>query len=315
MIVFVFPGQGSQRPGMGQALVERFPTASAVFDEVSEATGLDLRELCFRTDEDTLRQTQNAQIALYTAGVAAAAAMQEAAPHVVPGAFAGHSVGEYTALAVAGAVSVPDGARLVQRRGELMAASGLERPGTMAAILGLERDALSDVCASVPAEHGVAVIANDNCPGQLVISGDVAAVHDAGERAKAAGAKRVMPLNVSGAFHSPLMEGPSHAMGEALRKVGWHAPTAPVIANVTAEPVTTAEPWPQLLEQQLRAPVRWTESVLALAALEATHQIELGAGDVLTKLVKRIVGEIEAVAVHDPETLATAVDRLAEVME
>jgi len=298
---------------MGQALVDHFPAAREVFDTVAEATQVDTFALCFQLDDDTLRQTENAQLALFTAGAAAAAALKSAAPTLQVAAYAGHSVGEYTALAAAGAISIADGARLVRRRGELMANSGHLRPGTMAAVLGLAAETLAEVCAAVDPELGVAVIANDNCPGQLVISGDVAAVAAAGAAASAAGAKRVLPLNVSGAFHSPLMETPALAMGEALRAVTWHAPTAPVVANVTATAVTEAAPWASLLEQQLRAPVRWTESVGTLRGMGIHYFVELGTGEVLSGLLKRIDRTAEALPVQDPESLNAAVRRLQEV--
>jgi len=241
MVAAVFPGQGSQKPGMGRELFESEPHAAEVFARAGDALGFDVAALCFETDEDTLRQTENAQVALFTCGVAAFAALDREAAF---GIAAGHSVGEYAALAgeyaalaAAGFLTVEDGARLVRRRGLLMAASGQARPGAMAAVLGLEREALEGVCQAA-SDVGVVVIANDNCPGQLVISGSVEGVARAGELASEAGAKRVLSLNVSGAFHSPLMTEAAAEMGAALREVEFRPGRMPVVANATAEPVT-----------------------------------------------------------------------------
>ncbi len=305
MIAAVFPGQGSQKPGMGRELAESFPVAAAVFDDASQATGLDIRHICFELDEETLRQTDNAQIALFTCGVAAFTALQTVVPTLNIGAFAGHSIGEYAALTCAGALTVADGARLVQRRGELMAASGTKHPGTMAAILGLERDALQAVCEGVP---GIVVIANDNCPGQLVISGEVAAVTAACEAATAAGARRAMVLNVSGAFHSPLMVEPAVAMGEALRAAKFKTASAPVISNVLAAP---GADWPDLLETQLRHAVRWTESMQFLVYAGLTTIIECGSGEVLGGLMKRISRDVQSLAVFDTASLEKASEILS----
>jgi [acyl-carrier-protein] S-malonyltransferase len=286
MNAIVFPGQGSQKPGMGMELYQDHEAARAVFAQVSEATGLDVTNLCFNTDEETLRRTENAQIALFTCGVAAWNVLRLTG--VQASGTAGHSVGEYAALTAAGVLTVADGARLVQRRGELMAHAGAERPGTMAAVLGMEREALEALCAET---EGVVVIANDNSPGQLVISGEVAAVEAASQAAKEKGAKRVIPLPVSGAFHSPLMREPARQMGEALRHATFSTPEIPVYANVTAAP--EAEGWAELLERQLASPVRWTETILRMRADGFTRFIECGVGEVLSGLIRRIDREAE----------------------
>lgn len=293
MVAVVFPGQGSQKPGMGKELFDAFSEARAVFSEVADATGVDIAKLCFETDEETLRQTQNAQLALYTCGLAALATCE-----LKPEAFAGHSVGEYAAVVAAGVLSVGEGAKLVRTRGELMAESGQARPGTMAAILGLERDALQAVCESV---EGTCVIANDNCPGQLVISGDVAAVQAAMAKAQEAGAKRALPLNVSGAFHSPLMAEAAAKMGESLNAAPFGAvpQVTDVYANVTASKIEHAREWPDLLRRQLENPVRWTESVQAMRRDGFTRFIECGSGEVLGGLIRRIDKEAETAAVYD----------------
>lgn len=295
MVAIVFPGQGSQRPGMGQDLYAAYPVARGVFEEVSESVGTDVAFLCFESSEESLRQTQNAQLALFTCGVAAYRALE-----VMPAAFAGHSVGEYAALVAAEVVSLGDGARLVRRRGEVMASAGNLRSGTMAAVLGLEREELEAVCAAV---EGTCVIANDNCPGQLVISGDVNAVQAASALAVERGAKRALPLNVSGAFHSPLMEEPARDMAVALSQVEFRSGIAPVYSNVTARPVADAAQWPDLLERQLKSPVLWTDSVRSMLAGGVTSFVECGAGEVLSGLIRRIDRESRCFRVVDSATL------------
>lgn len=311
MFAVVFPGQGSQKPGMGRELHDAFASARRVFDEASEAIGADVRKVCFELDEDTLRQTQNAQIALYVCGVAAYAAFREAGGPQADLA-AGHSIGEYAALAAAEIVSVADGARLVAVRGRVMAESGRERPGGMAAVLGLERDRLEEVCREASAGGEVVVVANDNCPGQLVVSGDKAAVERACALATQAGAKRAIPLNVSGAFHSPLMEEPARRMGEALKAASFSVGNGTkVVGNVEADVNEAPSRWPELLEAQLRNPVRWTESVRRMLSLGAGSFVECGAGDVLTGLLRRIDREAKGLRASDPETVAQAVAALA----
>lgn len=311
MFAVVFPGQGSQKPGMGRELHDAFASARRVFDEASEAIGADVRKVCFELDEDTLRQTQNAQIALYVCGVAAYAAFREAGGPQADLA-AGHSIGEYAALAAAEIVSVADGARLVAVRGRVMAESGRERPGGMAAVLGLERDRLEEVCREASVGGEVVVVANDNCPGQLVVSGDKAAVERACALATQAGAKRAIPLNVSGAFHSPLMEEPARRMGEALKAASFSVGIGTkVVGNVEADVNEAPSRWPELLEAQLRNPVRWTESVRRMLSLGAGTFVECGAGDVLTGLLRRIDREAKGLRASDPETVAQAVAALA----
>ncbi len=307
MIAAVFPGQGSQKPGMGKDLYEGQMAAREVFEQASEAVGIDLRKLCFESDEETLRQTQNTQIALFVCGVAAFRSLPDNISDRVT-AMAGHSVGEYAALTAAGILDVATGARLVRRRGELMAASGDQQPGTMAAVLGLERETLEAVCKGV---DGVVVIANDNCPGQLVISGEIDAVGKAGQAATAAGAKRVLPLNVSGAFHSPLMEGPASEMAKALAEAQVGAGRGvKVYANVTAEPVQQPELWPTMLEQQLRSPVRWTETIQNMMRDGVGTFIECGVGEVLSGLIRRVGKSASTLRVNDSGLLADTIHGL-----
>ena len=308
MIAAVFPGQGSQKPGMGQDLFDTFPGARGIFERVAVATSIDTAKLCFELDEETLRQTQNAQVALYTCSVAAWAVLSSHTDVRAIVATAGHSVGEYAALAAAGVISVEDGARLVQTRGQLMSDSGKAYPGTMAAVLGLEREALAAICAQV---DGVVVVANDNCPGQLVISGEVEAVGKAGELASAAGAKRVLPLNVSGAFHSPLMDVPAKEMAKALAGVAFGSGDRSVYGHVTSEKVEDSGEWPTLLERQLGSPVRWTESIQHMRRDGIDTFVECGVGDVLSGLLRRIDKEATALKVADQPTLQATLAALS----
>jgi [acyl-carrier-protein] S-malonyltransferase len=301
MIAAIFPGQGSQQPGMGKELYDSSAAAKSVFDEVTDATGVNVARLCFEAEEAELRQTQNAQLALYTSGLAAYRALGVDKFQ----AMAGHSVGEYAALVAAGILGAGDGAKLVQRRGDLMARSGNLRPGTMSAILGLDKDKLQQVCRTASGDDGVVVIANDNCPGQLVISGDVAAVARAEELAKEAGAKRALRLNVSGAFHSPLMVEPGKAMGVALKEGDFQESSVKVYCNVLAEPPGANE-WPMLLETQLSSPVRWTESVQNMVRDGVDTFVEFGAGEVLCGLVRRINRDVHTFAVKDADSLTVA---------
>lgn len=297
MIAIVFPGQGSQKPGMGQALAEAYPQAASVFDRISETLSTDIRALAWQTDEETLRQTQNAQLALYAAGLAAWETLKSMLPEGAVEAAAGHSVGEYAALAAAGIITLEDGARLVAARGRLMSqVTG----GAMAAVLGLDREPLDEACREA---GGTVVVANDNSPGQLVISGEAAAVAKAGELAQAKGAKRVIPLNVSGAFHSPLMATPAAEMGKELAAVDFGYGAIPVYSNVTADKVADPADWRRLMELQLQRPVRWTESIQAMRRDGAHTFIECGAGEVLSGLLRRIDKEAKGLKVYDPDSL------------
>lgn len=297
MIAVVFPGQGSQKPGMGHELFEHNTFARQVFDQVENATGINVADLCFNSDEAKLRQTQNAQLALYTCSLAAFYALKDCCPGLKISGMAGHSVGEYAALAAAGAVSLETGAKLVQKRGDIMARAGELRPGAMAAVLGLERADIESALAEV--KNGVAVIANDNCPGQLVISGDRDAIAEATGLLNERGARRVLPLNVSGAFHSPLMEDSAEAMRVALDQVAFRDDSTPVYSNVTTEP---GKDWPELLEQQLKAPVLWTGTMERMIADGFDIFIECGSGEVLIGLLRRIDKDKRGLRVMDTAT-------------
>ncbi|HEX9951458.1 MAG TPA: ACP S-malonyltransferase [Rubricoccaceae bacterium] len=289
MTAFLFPGQGSQAPGMGADLFEASPEARALFDEADAVLGVSLTSLMFGDAAEALKPTEITQPALFTHSLAADAALR--ARGLRPDVAAGHSLGEWSALAATGAVSFADGLRAVRRRGELMAQAGTVRPGAMSAVLGLDAAALEAACReATDAGDGEAVPANYNDPGQIVISGDADAVARAGALCTAAGAKRVVPLPVSGAFHSPLMAFARDGLAEALAGLAISAPSCPVVLNVTAEPTQDPGEIRARLLEQLTAPVRWAQSVERMAALGATRYIEVGTGAVLSGLVRRTLG-------------------------
>lgn len=300
MVALLFPGQGSQAVGMGQDLAAAFARARETFEEADEALGVPLSRIAWQGPEDELTATLNAQPALLVHSIAVHRVVQAELGEV---AFAaGHSLGEFSAHVVAGTLDFADAVRAVRRRGELMHRSGTERPGTMAAVLGLDDAAIERVCAEVSAAgEGVVVPANFNSPGQVVISGDVAAIERAMDAMKAAGAKRALRLNVSGAFHSPLMEVAKQGLREHLASVDFHAPRFPVVSNVTAEPVDDTEIARRLLVEQLTSPVRWTASMRALLDRGVQHFVELGSGSVLAGLLKRIERSAEARSVGNAD--------------
>ena len=291
-VVLLFPGQGSQKPGMGQDLAAAHPAARDVFDRVDAALDAPLSRLMFDGPAEELTRTDNAQPALFAHGAAVWAATRERLrPHVR--AAAGHSLGEFTAYHAADALGLEAGARLVRRRGELMFETGTSRPGAMAALLGDLAEPVEALCARATREAGEVVPANYNSPGQLVVSGESAGVDRLIELAKAAGAKRAMRLNVSGAFHSPLMAPAADGLAQALDGAGLADPAFPIASNVSAGLVSDAAEARRLLHAQLTAPVRWTDVVLALAAAHPSALfVEMGPGAVLVGLVKRIAPDV-----------------------
>lgn len=292
-IVLLFPGQGSQKPGMGKDLYDAFPAARGVFDAADAALGVGLSRLCFEGPADELTLTHNAQPALLAHGAAVWACVRDRLSSRVRAA-AGHSLGEFTAYHAAGTLGLADALKLVRRRGELMYESGVRRPGAMAALLGDLSEPIETLCARATAEAGLVSPANYNCPGQLVISGEEAGVERAMALAKEAGAKRAIRLNVSGAFHSALMETALDGLSQAIANTAFANPKFPVFANVNAEAVTLADRARQLLLQQLTSPVRWTEEIGAMAAKFPTAQfIEMGPGAVLVGLVKKIAPSVK----------------------
>lgn len=287
-IVLLFPGQGSQKAGMGKELATAFPAAATIFAEADATLGFPLSRLCFEGPDDELMATRNAQPALLTHGAAVWATVADRLRPYVRAA-AGHSLGEFTAYHAAGAFSFRDALRLVRRRGELMFESGAKRPGAMAAILGLS-EANVEVACKRASDVGAVVPANYNTPEQLVISGEVEAVERAMAIAKELGAKRAIRLNVSGAFHSPLMETAADGLKVALDAAPIAATDFPVYSNVSAYPSAGSADAKQLLLRQLTSPVRWTELVQHIAAESPDALfVEMGPGAVLSTLVKRIV--------------------------
>ena len=303
---FLFPGQGSQSVGMGYELYEQYEEARARFEVANEMLGdVDLLTLMFGLEssitdpEEMLKQTEITQPALYTHSLAIMAVLD--AEGVQPDMAAGHSLGEYSALAAVGALSFEDGLRVVRRRGELMSEAGDRRPGTMAAVLGADIAHIESVCEEISTEgEGVVQLANYNAPGQIVISGDV----DAVERATGAIDGRAMPLPVSGAFHSPLMEYAREGLAEVLNTVTLQRPRCPVYPNVTAEPTTNPDEIRQRLTEQLRSPVRWAPTLRRMHEDGATRFVEVGTGQVLQGLVRRTLGDdVEAVGAGTPDEI------------
>jgi [acyl-carrier-protein] S-malonyltransferase len=294
--VLVFPGQGAQRLGMARDLAERFPAARDALQAIDDALGVSLTRVMWEGPEDELQLTLNTQPAILAHSAAVLAVVGDRLGPVA--GAAGHSLGEYSAYVAAGALAAVDAARLVRRRGELMHEAGTARPGAMAAVLGLASEAVAVACHEASSEgEGTAVAANLNAPDQTVISGDPGAVARAGERCRAAGAKRVLPLKVSGAFHSPLMAPAAAGLAGALGAVPFADPTVPVVANATALPVRSAAEARRLLVDQLTAPVRWVECVRALHGLAPQARfVELGPGAVLAGLIRRIVPDATCVS-------------------
>ena len=281
--IFLFPGQGSQYVGMGKSLAESHEGARRLLQEADEVLGFKLSALMADGPEDELKATQNTQPALFVVSQMAALVLSESG--IKPDLAAGHSLGEYSALAAVGALSFADGLRLVRLRGNLMAEAGVRRPGAMAAVLGLEAGPVDEILKGV---SGCVVSANYNCPGQIVVSGEVDAVLAAMEAASAAGARKVVRLPVSGAFHSPLMEYALEGLREGLAQATFSKPSCPVVANVDAVAHDTPSEFPELLARQLVSPVRWETSMRFALAQGVQRGIEVGAGKVLMGLMRSI---------------------------
>jgi len=301
MLAFTFPGQGSQRPGMGRPWVGH--DSWELVDEASEVAGRDVGALLLDADAEVLKDTRNAQLTTFVSSLMVLDAVERLG--IEPSFCAGHSLGEYTALTATGALSFEDGVRLVVERADAMHEAGLASPGTMAAVLGLDDDLVEVACRRADADVWVA---NFNAPGQVVIAGSPAGVASAGEHAKELGAKKIMPLQVSGAFHTPFMTAARERLREAIALAAPRDIEVPVISNVDAIAHSSGEEWSSLLSAQLSSPVRWKHCLLTMQDLGVTGFVELGPGGVLTGMAKRTVDDARTITVSTPDEL----DKLIE---
>ncbi|MBO5025861.1 MAG: ACP S-malonyltransferase [Bacteroidaceae bacterium] len=298
MKAFVFPGQGAQFTGMGKDLYESNPVAKDLFDKANEILGFRITDIMFEGTDEELKQTKVTQPAVFLHSVISALCMGEA---FQPEMVAGHSLGEFSALVAAGALTFEDGLTLVYKRAMAMQKACEAAPSTMAAIIALPDEKIEEICAEVSTADNVVVAANYNCPGQVVISGNIEAVNSACEKLKAAGAKRALPLKVGGAFHSPLMKPAQEELQAAIEATTFHTPKCPVYQNVDAKAHTAPEEIKENLIAQLTAPVRWTNEVVNMIADGATDFTECGPGKVLQGLVAKIAKGNEAVTAHSIE--------------
>lgn len=307
-IAFLFPGQGSQAVGMGKAVFDADPKAREVFEEADDVLGYPLSRLCFEGPEEELRLTANAQPAILTASIALYRLVE--AEGLKAGFAAGHSLGEYSALVAAGALSFPDALRTVRQRGLLMEKAVPAGKGAMSAVIGLDRETVDRICREVSRETAEVGPANYNCPGQLVISGAKEAVEMAGEKAKEAGARRVIPLSVSGPFHSSLMKPAAEGMVEVLARLEISDARIPVVANVSARPQRSAADIRKALVKQVDAPVLWEDSIRWMVQEGVDTFVEIGPGNVLTGLVRKIQRGVTAVSIQDGESLHKALEKM-----
>jgi [acyl-carrier-protein] S-malonyltransferase len=309
---FVFPGQGSQQVGMGKDLAAAYPVAQETFQQADEIMGFALSEIMFDGPDDVLGDTANTQPALYVHSIALLRCLKREIPDAMPKFSAGHSLGEFTALTAAGSLSFEAGLKLVKKRGELMRNAGESNPGSMAALLGITLEKAQALCQKAGSDEKPLVIANDNCPGQVVISGDSDALQTALDVAKEYGAKRIIPLDVSVATHSPLMQPAREEFTERVRATDFHTPTIHVYGNVSARPLTTVADIRAELDAQLTSTVRWNDSVQNMIEAGAETFVEIGSGKVLTGLLRRINRDKTGVTIHDVTTLTAFVEANTE---
>lgn len=306
MKAFVFPGQGSQKIGMGKEIAENFASARAVFEEVNDALSFDLYKLMTEGENDALNLTENTQPALMAVSLACLRALEEVSGQKITNLtqmVAGHSLGEYSALAAVDVLSVSDAAKLLRLRGQAMQRAVPAGIGAMAAVLGLNFDDVMEIAKAASTANSIVVAANDNADGQVVLSGNKEAVERAGELAKEKGAKRVLPLPVSVPSHSPLMQPAADEMREAFTNVKFNLLKLPLIANVTASKITNVEDVPNLLVQQLIGTVKWRETVLYMAAQNTDTIVEIGSGKVLSGLARRIDKNIAVANIETPSDI------------
>ncbi len=300
---FLFPGQGSQAVGMSRALADTYPVVKETFEQANAILGYDLAQLCFEGSAEQLNETIHTQPALYVAGAAAFRAFNEKIP-ASPAFVAGHSLGEFTALFAAGALTFEDGLRLVHKRASLMRDAGQKSPGAVAALLGLDVEAVQALCADAQQATGeMVVLANDNCPGQVVISGSHTALDKALALATERGAKKAVKLAVSVAVHSPLMQAAGEAFKAAVEQTPLQVPRIPIVANVSARPMTDIESIRHELAVQITSPVRWTESIQTMLSAGVNTFVEMGPGGVLKGLLKRIDRSAAGFSVETPEDI------------
>ncbi|TFH37794.1 MAG: ACP S-malonyltransferase [Anaerolineales bacterium] len=305
---WLFPGQGSQKTGMGLALAQAYPQAAAVFRQADDILGYALSNICWHEPQDVLNETLHTQPALLTHSVAVLRVLEQQIPSFKPQMVAGHSLGEISALVAAGALAFEDAVRLVQVRAESMQYAGEVHPGGMSAILGLPLELVETACeAASQAVEGSVWVANDNCPGQVVISGDDDALEDVQPRLQEAGARRVLRLAVSIAAHSPLMAPAQERFNAAVATAPFQAPAIGVIGNVTGSPLLSIEAIAQDLRAQLGSRVRWTESIQRMGEAGIQTFFEIGSGSVLVGLLRRILPEAQGISLDSPETIQTLV--------
>ena len=299
-LAFLFPGQGSQKVGMGWELSQEYPTARAVFDEADASLNRKLSRLCFEGPAEALKQTENTQLAILTCSVAVLRVLNEQG--IVPKAVAGHSLGEYSALVAANVLTFSDALKLVEYRAQVMAEASQQQDCTMAAILGLDEAILQDLCEAA-SSAGVVQIANYNCPGQLIVSGDTAAIERVMDSAKDAGARRCLQLEVSGAFHSDLMAPAQEQLQTVINDFQFNDPSIQVAANVTGDFVQTADEVRRLLIAQVTSAVQWEKSTRTIGAAGISHFVEVGPGTVLSGMVRRTLPDAICLNVEDAKSL------------
>ncbi|WP_017727272.1 ACP S-malonyltransferase [Halalkalibacterium ligniniphilum] len=310
-IAFLFPGQGSQAVGMGQSLAQNDEKVAAIFEQADQRLGYSLSDIIFNGPEETLKRTEHTQPALLTMSTAVLKALESY--DIRPDYTAGHSLGEYSALVAAKAISFEDAVYAVRQRGLFMEEAVPFGVGAMAAVLGMERDILEELTASIRKQGLVVELANLNCPGQIVISGSAQGVAAASEQAKEKGAKRVIPLQVSGPFHSSLMKPAANKLRPVLEEITIDHASVPVIANVTADVVTEADDIREKLIQQVYSPVLWEDTVRRLLDLEVDTFIEVGAGNVLSGLVRKVERRVNVFAINDKESIEAMIEKMKGV--